>query len=106
MAKTEKVKNRKLRRRVRRTSAIILLITSIIVAAIPVPENAAAPGDPTPAAPDRNEDDYTYDVDAVADSMIQAMASLLLKGMPENMKHIWWLRVVELISINGSLNIF
>ena len=80
MAKTEKVKNRKLRRRVRRTSAIILLITSIIVAAIPVPENAAAPGDPTPAAPDRNEDDYTYDVDAVADSIDTSNGISLVKG--------------------------
>ena len=53
MAKTEKKKNRKLRRRIRRTTAVILLITSIIVAAIPVPENVAAPGDPTTPDPDR-----------------------------------------------------
>ena len=46
MTKTDKKKNRKLRRRVRRTSALILLITAIIVAAIPVPENVAAPLSP------------------------------------------------------------
>lgn len=66
MAKTEKVKNRKLRRRVRRTSAIILLITSIIVAAIPVPENTAAPvggaraANRPPDDPTRTVDAYTY----------------------------------------------
>ena len=66
MAKTEKKKNRKLRRRIRRTTAVILLITSIIVAAIPVPENVAAPGDPTTPDPDRLPSAYAYDVDVPA----------------------------------------
>ena len=40
----KKKANRKVKRQIRRTSAIVLLITAIIVAAIPVPENVAAPG--------------------------------------------------------------
>ena len=37
--------DRRMRRRIRKTSAVMLLISAITVAAIPVPEAAAANGD-------------------------------------------------------------
>lgn len=70
MTKTDKKKNRKLRRRVRRTSALILLITAIIVAAIPVPENVAAPL--SPADTNRQADKYEYEVTS-ADDMLDSV---------------------------------
>ena len=43
--KGKKKLDRKMRRRIRKTSAVMLLISAITVAAIPVPEAAAANGD-------------------------------------------------------------
>ncbi len=44
--------NRKVKRSLRRTMAVVLLLTSLIVAAIPVPEAGAAGGEPTtPSSP-------------------------------------------------------
>ena len=60
MAKTEKKKNRRLRKRVRKTSAIVLLVTSIVVAAIPVPENTAAPTTARAGGSTIDADRYDY----------------------------------------------
>ena len=51
MAKKTAVKKpkRRLKKTVRRSMAAVLMITAVVVAAIPVPENAAAPGDDTPS---------------------------------------------------------
>lgn len=57
----KKKANRKVKRQIRRTSAIVLLITAIIVAAIPVPENAAAStGGNRAGDPSRTSDAYKY----------------------------------------------
>ncbi|MCI6629575.1 MAG: hypothetical protein MSH20_02040, partial [Lachnospiraceae bacterium] len=56
----KKKANRKVKRQVRRTSAIVLLITAIIVAAIPVPENAAAPGAGGGSGTARDSSVYEY----------------------------------------------
>ena len=68
MAMTEKKKNRRLRKRVRKTSAIMLLVTSIIVAAIPVPENVAAPTATAASTdPNRQAPAYEYDENKIID---------------------------------------
>lgn len=57
-----KKKNLKLRKRIRRTVATVLMVTSLVVAAIPVPENLADNGGTgvSPRIVGREVSDYTY----------------------------------------------
>lgn len=70
MSKKTPVKKskRRLKRSVRRSLAVVLMITAIAVAAIPVPENVAAPDGGVSALADEKEDvhanamkDFGYD---------------------------------------------
>ena len=58
MSKKTPVKKskRRLKRSVRRSLAAVLMITAIAVAAIPVPENVAAPDGGVPALADEKEE--------------------------------------------------
>lgn len=57
---------RRLKRTARRSLAAVLMITAVVVAAIPVPENAAAPENPDPTTP--TEVTYAYDSAQYKDS--------------------------------------
>lgn len=61
--KTKKL-DRKMRRRIRKTSAVMLLISAIVVAAIPVPEAAAAPGEQIETVLEPEAAEKTYSVTA------------------------------------------
>ena len=86
MSKKTPVKKskRRLKRSVRRSLAAVLMITAIAVAAIPVPENMAAPDDPvTPGGPtvkaDIHESDaanFKYDEDATKNNETLAEKNL------------------------------
>ena len=54
--------NGKMKRRMRKTTAVVLLITSIVIAAIPVPEAAAAQSSAEYGTDVSGSEDYTgYD---------------------------------------------